>query len=163
MRFINAFLRLMHISSTLMWVGLSFSDTLFVIPAQKAAREKGVDVTRELYYPKGMLKAYPFVALVSAMTGVLLYLTGIRKHFSPQGNVVLGIGAISGAAAFIHGLPLHQAYDDHDFAARLVAENPTPENVVMLDSSLDQLQRSAWISHSLMILATLGMGSARYL
>jgi hypothetical protein len=163
MRFINAFLRLIHISSTLMWVGLSFSDTLFVIPAQKAAREKGVDVTRELYYPKGMLKAYPFVALVSAMTGVLLYLTGSRRHFSPQGNVVLGIGAISGAAAFIHGLPLHQSYDDHDFAARLVAENPTPENVVMLDSSLDQLQRSAWISHSLMILATLGMGSARYL
>lgn len=163
MGLINALLRVIHISSTLMWVGLSFSDTLFVIPAQKAAREKGVTVTKELYYPKGLLKAYPFVALASAVTGILLYLTGSRKHFSPQGNVVLGIGAISGAAAFIHGLPLHQAYDDHDFAARIVAQNPTTENVAMLDESLNQLQRSAWISHSLMILATLGMSSARYL
>jgi hypothetical protein len=163
MGFINALLRVIHISSTLMWVGLSFSDTLFLIPAQKAAREKGVNVTKELYYPKGMLKAYPFVAIVSAMTGLLLYLTGSRKHFSPQGNIVLGIGTLSGVAAFLHGLPLHQSYDDHDFAARIVADNPTPENVVMLDESLNQLERSAWISHSLMILATLGMSSARYL
>jgi len=163
MGLVNATVRIVHISSTLMWMGLSFSDTLFLIPAQKAAREKGVEVTKELYYPKGMLRAYPLVGIVSAVTGVLLYATGSRKHFSPQGNVVLGIGAVAGAAAFLHGLPLHQAYDDHDFTAKIVAQNPTPDNVVMLDASLDQLQRSAWISHALMILASLGMASARYL
>jgi uncharacterized membrane protein len=151
-------LRLLHIVAAVIWFGLGITSYFFINPAAIAASQNGVGFLKSFY---SLPMASSIIAIASGTTtlaGILMYaFTNVTARFSQTGNIVLGIGALAGLAATIHGgavlgrvgKALEGALNSGDDAA---ARN-----------HLIEQQSAARISLILMIIALIGMASARYL
>ena len=100
------------------------------------------------------------VSGLTTLAGILLYLFGnSASHFSQAGNMVLGIGALAGLIATIHGGAMTGRATNALSAALAKEGTPLPE----LNELAAKLLSHARLSLALMIIALVGMGSARYL
>jgi len=161
-------LRLLHIVSAVGWIALSASLTLYIVPSAVAASESGYRYLKGLFTRTAYTRAIAPVAGIATLAGILLYLVGgASSHFSQTGNIVLGIGALAGLIAAVHGgavvgratKTLEQALaklpeGGGDIAAATMAE---------LNGLATTLLGHARISLVLMVIALVCMGSARYL
>jgi hypothetical protein len=97
----------------------------------------------------------------------LLYLTGLAGKFSNLGNIVLGIGAVAGLAAFVHGSAILAPYNKKIIAALATAlpeGQPANESqLAALNNLVAEYERHARISLILSMIALIGMGLARNL
>jgi hypothetical protein len=162
-------LRLLHIISAFAWVGLGAASTFYIAPAAIAAGESGLRFLKTLFTRTSFGSVFAAAAGVTTLAGILLYLFGnVASHFSQTGNIVLGIGAVAGILATLHGgaatgratralgeaLAKHVPDDNQPIAASALTE---------LRGLAEKLASHSRISMVLMIIALIGMGSARYL
>lgn len=162
-------LRLIHIVSGVAWVGLGAVTVFYVAPAAATAGESGLRFMKTLLTRTPYPRAFPMFAGLTMLAGILLYLVGnSASHFTQTGNIVLGIGALAGIAAGIHGgavtgratRALGEALVQHvpDGAQSIPSDAMTTLN----DLSAKLLSHSR-VSMVLMLIAVIGMASARYL
>jgi hypothetical protein len=162
-----ALLRLLHIVMAFAWFGLGLVMTMFIIPSVLSSGESGQRFMKSLFLGTSVAKLFPIVSGTTTLAGILLYLTGSMSRFTTLGGIVLGIGALAGLAATIHGGAVTgkktAAY------AQALAQN-VPDNGSLSADRLGALRNQATelaadsrISFILMVVALIGMGSARYL
>lgn len=163
MDFINAALRVVHIVAAALWVGMSFTYTLFIIPAQRYAGAAGAALTVALNNRTAIARAFPAASITTVIAGILLYVTGSSNHFSSLGNAVLGLGAVAGLAAAGHGSGLGAVADRYAQASAAVIADASSDNVTRLSEINARLSRSAMVSLGLSAVALVLMASARYL
>ncbi|MBX3063273.1 MAG: hypothetical protein KF726_09880 [Anaerolineae bacterium] len=162
-------LRLLHIIAAFAWVGLGATMAFFVLPAALSAGETGSRFLKSLFTKTSFAKLFPMVAGITMLAGILLYVVGNSgSHFSRIGNMALGIGALAGIAAGIHGgavtgratkelgQSLAQFVPD---GTQIIASDKMP----LLRDQIVSLSSHSRISFVLMAVALIGMGIARYL
>jgi hypothetical protein len=161
-------LRLIHIVSAFAWFGLGATMALYVAPAALAAGEGGLRFFKSLLVNTAFARAFPIAAGLTTLAGILLYLVGnSASHFSSTGNIVLGIGAVAGLLAAGHG-GMATGRLTATFAealARSVSDNQSiaGDALTSLREQATKLAANSRISFYLMVIALLGMASARYL
>src|SRR5437016_1779551 len=104
MNLLLVLLRLIHIVGAFAWVGLGATMSFYIAPAAVAAGENGFRYMKSLFSQSGFAMSFAIVSGITTLAGILLYLVGgASSHFSQTGNIVLGIGAVAGLAAAVHG------------------------------------------------------------
>lgn len=159
-------LRLLHIVSAVSWLALGGTLTFFVAPAAAAAGESGYKYLKTLFTRTAFTRLVPVAAGTTTLAGILLYIVG-GGRFGPIGSAVLGIGALAGFIATIHG----GAVTDRSTKALAKALTALPDGsqsipaatLTELNNLATTLLGHARISMILMIVALVCMGSARYL
>ena len=159
-------LRLLHIVAAVGWFALSGSLVMFILPSAVTASETGFRYLKGLFTRTAYARAIAPVAGTTTLAGILLYLVG-GGRFGPTGSIVLGIGALAGLAATIHG----GAIVGRSTTAFVKSLASLPEDggaiaaatLTDLNSQATKLLGEARISFALMIVALVCMGSARYL
>jgi len=163
--FLVSLLRLLHIVSAVLWMGIGFTMVVFIQPAIQ--NESGFRFMKTLYAKTRINTAYPVTAVLTTLCGILLYLSGSMNRFSQTGNIVLGIGALAGLLAFGHGAaalgPLTSKLSAQLAAALPEGSTATADSLAMLEMSLAKYQRQARVALVLTLIALVGMGLARYL
>lgn len=163
-----AALRLIHIVAAVAWVGIGLTTFLYIGPAATAAGESGLRFLKSLLTGTSYARIFPAAAGVTMLAGILLYLLGAMDRFSQTGNIVLGIGAIAGILGGIHGgavtgratRALGEALNQHV----LTGDQPiSADGLSVLRERAQELASHTRISIILMIIALIGMASARYL
>jgi hypothetical protein len=161
-------LRLLHIVAAFAWIGLGITSVFYIGPTVAASGEGGMRFLKTLLTRTNYPIMFSVAAGITMLAGILLYVMGSMNHFSTTGNIVLGIGAVAGILAGIHGGAVTGR------ATRALGEalgQYVPDgNEPISSDGLGVLREraQAFTSHSrisviLMIIALVGMGSARYL
>jgi hypothetical protein len=159
-------LRLIHILAAVAWVGVGTAQILLIMPALSAAGEGSVRFLKAMNALPISRSFFPVAGGITMLAGILLYITGSASHFSQVGNMVLGTGALAGIAAGIHGgaitgratAALAAAVGQYGDAAKISAEGQA-----VIQQRIAELTSHVRVSYVLMIIALVGMGSARYL
>jgi hypothetical protein len=162
-------LRLIHIVAGVVWVGVGLAQTFLIVPAVAGSGESGLRFAKVMFTKTPAVMIFPVTAGLTMLAGILMYLfANSASHFSQTGNIVLGIGALAGIAAGIHGgavtsrttRSLVEALNQHvsDGAQAIAADG-----LNVIRSTATKLAADSRISLALMIIALIGMGSARYL
>lgn len=160
-------LRLLHILAAFVWVGIAFTQVFLISPAMASSGESGLRFAKAMNARPIARMAISVAAGVTVLAGILLYLVGnATSHFSQTGNIVLGIGAVAGIAAAIHG----GAVTGRAAAALGALVNQyvgdqgiSPEGLPRIRETAVKLGTHTRISFVLMVVALVFMGSARYL
>lgn len=160
-------LRLVHIVAAVVWVGAGATQLFILGPALEKSGETGMRFTKTLASMPVFRMIFPMTAGITMLAGILLYITGSADHFSRTGNMVLGIGALAGILAGIHGGAVtgRSTTKLGELANRYVSES----GAIAADGFVairDEYMRQAThvrVSFILMVIALVGMGTARYL
>jgi uncharacterized membrane protein/mono/diheme cytochrome c family protein len=163
--------RLIHIFAAIIWVGSSIFILAFVQPAVAALGPDGQRFMQSLYRNTRFMIAFPLSSLLTVIAGLALYYR-ISDHFNADwmgstAGIVLSIGALAGLAAFFHGAAALSPMTRRTGA--LMAEiaqqgtPPTQEQIALMRSLGSRTRTQGLVSIGLMIIAIVGMVSARYL
>lgn len=160
-------LRLAHIVAAFAWVGVGTSLTFVILPTLQNADGSRARALGGLLMHPWIVRVFPISSGLTILAGILLYVVSrAGSHFSGTGNAVLGIGALVGILAGIHG----GAFTGRAMRAlRVRLTEPTQPIERATDSQHEQhdLLRRAMahsrISLLLMSIALIAMASARYL
>jgi hypothetical protein len=163
-----AALRLIHIVTAVAWVGLGIATVFYIAPAAAAAGDNGLRFLKSLMTHTPYARSIPAAAGVTTLAGILLYLLGAPSHFTTLGNIVLGIGALAGLLATVQGGAVtgRATRALGEALAQYVPEVDQPitaDGLSVLRERAQALASHSRISIILMIVALLGMASARYL
>jgi hypothetical protein len=167
MNLLLAALRLIHIVAAFGWVGLSVAMSAYILPAATTIGESGLRFFKALYTRTPFAMAFAASSGLTVLAGLLLYLFGASSHYSSLGNIVLGIGALAGIAAGVHGGAV-VARASRAFGEALEKQVPdsqpvAPDALATLTATERDLAEKARISLILTAIALIGMASARYL
>lgn len=161
-------LRILHIFSGIFWVGTNFFMILFLVPSVKSAGPAGGAVMGKLVISR-FSATIGAAALVTVLAGLTMYgldSKGFQLSWilSPSG-IVLTIGAVAGILAAGVGLGMQKPISDRMAAIQkeIAAGNgtPSPEQMQELQSLQVRLGRATRIAVFLMVIAVLGMTTAR--
>ena len=167
MNLLLAAIRLIHIVSAFAWVGLSTVTTVYILPTATATGENGLRFFKALVTRTPINVVFAASSGITVLMGIILYLLGASSHYTSVGQIVLGIGALAGLAAGIHGGAV-VGRDSRAFAEALEKQVPDGQPIAAdALTSLTAAERSlgehARISLILTAIALIGMASARYL
>jgi uncharacterized membrane protein len=156
-------LRLVHIIGGVYWVGTAMFLAFFAEPAILKSGEKGDAFLRQLYTGTKFGASMGASSLLTTLAGLVLYYK-VSGHFNADwmqsaNGVVLSIGAVAGLLAAGHGM------------AALGPKSGQYETLVTSGTASDQeinhlrdyLFKHGRISLGLMLVAVVGMASARYM
>lgn len=161
-------LRLIHILAGVTWFGIGTAMAFYVAPAALKAGEGGMEFLNSLFKNTNFSKIFASVSGTTVLAGLLLYAVGnSASHFTSTGNMVLGIGAVAGVLAIIHGgavtgrttKALGAALVEHTSQSGTVSA----ESMSVLRTHGEKMLADSRISFVLTLIALLGMGLARYL
>lgn len=162
-------LRLLHIVAAFAWVGLGGTLALFIAPTVAIAGDNGYRFLKTFLNKTPIARLIPIAAGLTMVAGLLLYAVGNSpSQFTSTGNAVLGIGAVFGIVAGIHGGAV-TGRATTALAKALEANVPDEKKPIDADTTtqlqtlLTKLIADSRISFVLMAIALVGMGSARYL
>jgi hypothetical protein len=162
-------LRFVHIVAAFAWVGIGVTTTFFIAPAAAAAGESGLRFMKSLFTRTSLPMIFPAASGLTTLAGLLLYLVGnATSHFSTTGNIVLGIGAVAGLLATIHGGAV-TGRSTRAMVESLTQHVPdgnqpiSAEGLAALRERGQDLGSHTRVSLALMLIALVGMASARYL
>lgn len=159
-------LRLTHIISAVVWVGMSITLFFFIGPAIRKAGPGGLPFSRALFTGTKLSTAFAASAGLTFLAGLLLYLVGnAMVHFTQLGNIILGIGAVFGTLAMLHGSFVTGPATKK--LSALMASLPTdgppsPDQLAELQALSTSMVGHQRVSIILMLVALVCMGSARY-
>jgi uncharacterized membrane protein len=163
-------LRLIHIFSGVFWVGATLFLWRFVTPAVQKMGTDGGKFMRALLSDTPYLRAIAGAAAATVISGLLMYWK-VSNGFSGDwmsltSSIVLTIGALAGLAAAGHGLfviaPLGRQISALGNAMASAGGPPTPEQASSMQALQAKMARNVPIISGLMIVAVIGMASARY-
>jgi hypothetical protein len=161
-------LRLIHILAAVAWFGLGFAAAFYIGPAVGAAGDSGPRFLKALFNSTSFGRIFAILGGVTVLAGILLYITGSANHFSQTGNIVLGIGAAFGILTAAHG-GVSTGRVTQQLAAEIQKSVPDGGGPISAEAQATLRQLGAKmtsdsrISFVLMLIALIGMGSARYL
>jgi uncharacterized membrane protein len=164
-------LRLIHIFAGIFWVGAALFMAVLIIPmVRKAGPDSSVFMWR-LYKHTRFITAMPIASVLTTIAGILLYIrvsdTFNVDWITSTGGLVLTIGSIAGLLATGHGGavlgPMSASYTDALDEVVSQGGPPSEEQVSKLQALGGKIGRHAQISMILMLIAVIGMASARYL
>jgi hypothetical protein len=162
-------LRLLHIVSAVAWIGIALSFTFFIVPASLASGDSGIRFLKTFLSKTPILVLFPISAGLAMGAGLLLYpVSSPWTHLSSTGNAVLSIGATFGMIAGVHFRFATGSTGEKliDVLQKRVSDDgqPIAEDVLAEIRTLAaKLISNSRINFVLMVIALLGMGSARYL
>jgi hypothetical protein len=169
MNYALVLLRLLHIVAAFMWVGIGASIAFFIMPSVQKAGEAGVRYASTLLKHTAIARALPISAGLTMLAGILLYMVGdVRNHFSTTGNAALGLGALVGIVAGIHGgaftVRTMRRLGDV-LSEKIGGDNQAvrADDLLVLREQAAKVATNARVSMVLTIIALVGMASARYL
>lgn len=169
MNFVLVVLRLIHIVAAFVWFGVGAATLFYVAPAVAVAGESGLRYMKALITRTPYARTFPIAAGVTMLAGILLYLVpDIGSRFSTTGNIVLGIGALAGILAGIHG-GAKTGRATRELGEALVQYVPDgngsipADGLTVLRERAQTLASDSRVSFVLMAIALLGMALARYL
>lgn len=160
-------LRLTHIVAAVVWVGLGVTLFFFVGPAMRKAGPAGLSVSRQLFTGTRLSPVFAVSATLTFLAGLLMYLVGnSMAHFDQFGNIVLGIGAIFGTLAFLHGAFV--TGKSSSALSKLLSSLPTdgppsPDQASALQAMSAKMVGEQRVSAILTLVALVCMAGARYL
>lgn len=164
---IFALLRLLHILAAVAWVGAGLVQVLMIGPATAAAGESGLRFTKVLNTVSAYRMVFPVGGGLTVLAGILMYVLGRPTRFSNTGEMVLGIGAVVGIAAAIHGGAI-VSRGTAELVGLLDKYVPNSgaipaDGLAAIRASAAGLASHARISFVLMVVALIAMGGARYI
>ena len=160
--------RALHIIAGIVWVGVGFSATLILgsIVRSLGPQNAGA-IVRAWYLNSPFLRAVPAAAIITVAAGLYLYGRRVPGTLVGSGDtlqqIVLGLGALIGLAAFGHGLFLSRLGNQYAAIAREAGTSPTPEQISQMGALGGRIGRNGPIISALMILSIIGMVLPRYL
>jgi hypothetical protein len=166
MQYLIALLRLIHIFSATAWFGIGATMAMYIAPTVLAAGENGYRYMKSLLTSTRIATAFPMVSGIAMLAGILLYFTGDVANFSRVGQIVLGIGALAGIAAGIHGGAVagRALRTFGETLAKYPDNQPIPaDGLTTLHEQAAAVASHARVSFALVVIALIGMGSARFL
>ncbi len=164
-------LRIIHIFAGILWVGAGIFYVAVVMPSLRQTGKKAYPLFLAISNNRIGKVLMPATALLTTVAGLLLY-ERVSGRFdadymkSTQG-IVLSIGVVAGLGAFGHGGAVlgrateklvQQITELEGQSEPLSAQQQAEVNTLM-----DYLAKHANISLIMMIVAVLGMASARYM
>jgi hypothetical protein len=152
-----ALLRLIHIVAAMSWFGAGLV-AVFILPISGPNSR----FFHTLYRNSRFGTIFAAAGGLTTLAGLLLYATGSHARFPGTAGVVLAIGAVFGLFAVGHGgTATGRISEQYVAALEQLPEGtqPSPE----LNALYDKMQLHVRISFALMVIALIGMGSARYL
>ena len=162
-------LRLIHIFAGIYWVGAGFFLAAVMLPTVKRLGNGGNAYMLNVYKHSVFNVGMAIASLLTTLSGVLLYLR-VSDGFSGEwmrstSGIVLGIGAVAGIAAFLHGAARISRSGVQHMALLEEADGSeiSTEQEQKLQSMLDLMIREGQISLILLVIAVVGMASARYM
>ena len=167
MNLLLAALRLIHIVAAFAWVGLSMAMAVYILPTATIIGESGLRYLKALYTRTPFNMAFAATSGVTVLAGILLYLLRASDHYSSVGQIVLGVGALAGLAAGIHGGAVI-ARTSRAFEEALKQQVPDGQPIsadasASLTATERLLAEQSRIALILTAIALIGMASARYL
>ncbi len=164
-------LRILHIGAGILWVGFAVFMLYFGSPAARSMQDRGLRYTHALLSVTPFSTVMSTVALVTVIAGFLLYLrvsgTFNSAWLTSPGGIVLTIGSVAGLLAAGHGFTGIRGalLNQKAIVNAVIAQSgpPTPEQAAQLQAAGQRMGRNSQIGVILMIIAVLGMASARYL
>jgi uncharacterized membrane protein len=167
MNIILTILRLLHIVSAVAWVGMALAVSAFIGPAAAAAGESGLRFMKSLFVNTRFPVSFPIASVVTIVMGLLLYATGDPStSFSQTGQIILGIGAVAGILAGLHGGAVlgRQTAEYGKSLAKYPDNQPIPaDGIKDLQAQAAKVATHIRISLWIMVVALVAMASARYL
>jgi uncharacterized membrane protein/mono/diheme cytochrome c family protein len=163
--------RLIHILSAIVWLGSSVFILAFVQPAAAAIGADGQRFMQSLMTNTRLMIALPLSSLLTVLAGLALYYR-VSDHFNSDwmgstSGVVLSIGSVFGLAAFLHsGAVLSRITRQTGALSREISQQgapPTPAQLALMRRLQSRSRTNGMISVGLMVIAIVGMVSARYL
>ncbi len=169
MDIVHVSLRLLHIVAAFAWFGFGAASTFYIAPVAMKAGDSGLRFLKALFTRSSFGAIFAVSSGLTTLAGILLYIIAdSASFFSQTGNMVLGTGALFGILATLHGgaatgratnalaeaLKKHVPDGDQPIPASAMPE---------LRAHAEKLLLHSRISLVLMIIALIGMGSARYL
>ena len=163
--------RLIHIFSAIVWLGSSLFLLAFVQPAAAAIGAEGQRFMQSLMTNTRLMLVLPLSSLLTVIAGLALFYR-VSDHFNSDWmgstpGIVLSIGSAAGLAAFLHsGAILSRLTRQTGALGREIGQQggpPTPEQLAQMRSLQRRSRTNGIVSIGLMIVAIVGMVSARYL
>lgn len=160
-----AVLRLLHIFTGVIWVGLILFQAFYLAPAINQTGKSGYQVFNAITRLAGFQRITPIVAIITTLAGILLY--GMNRWdalLSTLGGILMLIGALAGLAAFGHGFGLISVTNKFSQAVRSWISAGQPEagaEYTEVQQLGDRYARNARVAAMIMIVAVIGMASAR--
>jgi uncharacterized membrane protein len=171
MSIVLVILRLIHIVGGVFWAGGTFVMVGFLTPTVNAAGPEGPRFMQRLMGEKRLSAALAVAALLTSLSGILLYLH-YSGNFNPQwlstkAGMALTIGGVAGLLAYGHGAAVIGRANMRMMAigkAMAAAGGPpTPEQAQELQMLQGKAQRGAVLTAILLSIALIGMSIAQVL
>jgi uncharacterized membrane protein len=151
--------RLIHIVAAFAWFGAGFYSSVILFPTLIKMGADASQVMLELAKNRLFALVFPVSGVVTVVAGILLYLRpGASGPFSSTGWMVLSIGAVAGILAAGHG-----GATLGRMTAEYIQKLGAGASASELTALGQKLTLHANISMALLVIAMLGMESARYL
>lgn len=165
--------RIVHILAGVLWVGSVFLMVVYLQPAAAAIAPAGAPFMAELLGKRKLVDGIVTLAVITVVGGLFLYwrdwhiYPSFGDWISSTFGVVLTIGALAAIAALGVGLSVTRPS-----ARRLMAlmgqvaasgAPPAPEVAAEMGAIQARMKTAARISLVLLVIAVLGMATARYL
>ncbi len=163
-----ALVRLIHIISAFVWFGLGTMLSFLILPATQLAGDNGLRFLKILFSKTPVVRAFSIAAGLTMLAGIILYVLGANNHFDQTGNIVLGIGAVAGILAGLHGGAATGRVSNM-VAASLAQGVPDGDGSIPADvvtnvrRQLARLSANTRVSFALTAIALICMAGARYL
>jgi len=162
-------LRLIHITSSVLWVGSGILFIMFLLPAVKSAGPAGKEVMQKFGPRFG-----PFMGIITTLTvvsGALLYSrffigVGIKWIWSTGAGMGFTVGGLAGVTSYIIGERVFgptQAKINALGAEMEAAGRQTVEQVAIMNSLQSFLMKAYRIDIVILGIAVAAMAVARYL
>lgn len=164
-------LRLIHFFAGIFWVGAGFFMIGLVAPTVRTLGKDGQAFMKGFVARSKFMQAMPVASISTTISGLLLYYS-VSDHFnsdwiSSAGGVVLTVGSVAGVLATLHGVT-HTGPTTSRLAAlgkQLDTQGGPPSESQLAELRTLQARNAhaGQISLVLMIVAVVGMASARYM
>ena len=164
--------RLIHIFAGVVWLGSGFFTLAFLQPALRGMGGMQAQAFMENFFKNTRFEiAMPLSGLLTTIAGIALYYR-ISDHFNADWmgatpGIVLSIGSVAGIVAFLHGStaigPVTQKLNKLAQTVATQGTPPTEEQLSQMRALQARTRTHGTISVGLMIIAVIGMVSARYL
>jgi uncharacterized membrane protein len=164
-------LRLIHIFAGIIWVGFGMFLLFLLVPTARQLGPEGQAFMRGFLKRSAFNRMLPIASLLTTAAGLWLYYK-VSDSFNTDwmksdGGIVLSVGSVAGLLAFGHGatatgpasekiVKLGDTIDAQDGP-------PTPDQIAALQALQKKMTLHGRISVGLLIIAVVGMASARYM
>jgi mono/diheme cytochrome c family protein len=163
--------RLIHILGAVVWLGSGFFTIAFLQPALSGSGMEGQRFMQSFFKNTKFEIAMPLSGLITVVAGLMLYYRvsdGFNSDWmGSTPGIVLSIGSLAGIVAFLHGAAAIGPITRQMTALMKEIEGqgtpPTDEQMSRVGVLTGKTRLQGQISVALMLIAVLGMVSARYL